>query len=121
MYEESNGSPKKIFSSWKPKSFTRQTELFERKVLKFLFSLQSIWKIMTLQIRNRKHLQLAWTTLPAVVTISTGKSFLDMQLHVSNDASECALASVAFFRITYDNILVEVKFIIEKVRVAPSN
>ena len=42
-----------------------------------------------------------------------------MQLHIFNDASELALASVADFRITHAENTLEVKFIIGKTRVVP--
>ena len=44
---------------------------------------------------------------------------LETQPHVFSDASELALASVAYLRIRYDDDTTELKFVIGKARVAP--
>ena len=51
--------------------------------------------------------------------ISTGKSVLNQQLHIFNDASELAHVPVAYFRNTYTEKTVDLKFIIGKARESP--
>ena len=43
----------------------------------------------------------------------------DIQLHVFSDASDLALASVAYLRIAYNNNTVDLKFVMGKARVSP--
>ena len=59
--------------------------------------------------------------LPAPDLLQTRNEDTGNQLHVFSDASELALASVAYLRTRYDDDTTELKFVIGKARVAPIN
>ena len=124
-------------------------DLTQRKLLKFASSIfYPLGITMPLTIRLRQSLQLAWSNgaqwdkplnmehltdlndwidkrsqfndicLPRIYFKPETK-ILETQLDVFSDASELALASVAYLRIRYDDDTTELKFLIGKARVAP--
>ena len=124
-------------------------DLTQRKLLKFASSIfDPLGITMPLTIQLRQSLQLAWSNGPQWDTplnmehltdlddwIDKRSQFndicmpqiyfkpetkiLETQLHVFSDASELALASVAYLRIGYDDDTTELKFVIGNARVAP--
>ena len=124
-------------------------DLTQRKLLKFASSIfDPLGITMPLTIRLRQSLQLAWSNGPQWdkplnmehltdlndwidkrspfndiclprTYFKPETKILETQLHVFSDASELALASVAYLRIRYDDDTTELKFVIGKARVAP--
>ena len=123
-------------------------DLTQRKLLKFASSIfDPLGITMPLTIRLRQSLQLAWSNGPQWdkplnmehltdlndwidkrsqfndiclprIYFKPETNILETQLHVFSDASELALASVAYLRIRYDDDTTELKFVIGKARVA---
>ena len=126
-------------------------DLTQRKLLKFASSIfDPLGITMPLTIRLRQSLQLAWSNGPQWdkplnmehltdlndwiekrsqfndiclprIYFKPETKILKTQLHVFSDASELALASVAYLRIRYDDDTTELKFVIGKARVAPNS
>ena len=127
----------------------RKVDITQRKLLKLASSLfDSLGITMPLTICLRRSLQLAWTSGPKwdkgldITILSNLNDWIDeieyfnnvelprtyfrpqmkatdIQLHVFSDASELALAAVAYLRIACNNNTLDLKFVMGKARVSP--